>query len=184
MNGDSRNILALNQTCRLIQNECAQLFYNVNSFTIRTGKAGDVHFLLNSFRSRIGIQNATALRSIMIETARFIWTGLPQPRKIESPLTELVLALEQECISHPACEFGVRFSFEFGEGQARYGPYLRRVVRETIDLRHLRASWRRILEGLLAEVTENEAGPHTKAALLFLFFELREWYKKNLRISL
>ena len=176
--GTQLHILALTQVCKAVRSECTQLFYAVNSLTIRTGSVVYVPELLDGFRSRIGTLNGQALRDIIVELPRFVWRGGiwhggPGPRDIQRRLTTLINVLQEDSVVYDACAFGARYSFEIHQ-QRRGGGYIREVVHGTLDVRNLVTSWQRILEDLHGRIEGCVNGREFKKALQFLSRELTQ----------
>ena len=164
------NILALTKTCKNVRRECTQIFYAVNTFALRVANVDEIEQLLRLFRLHIGTTNDSALRSVVIELARFVCKDPSNCPDVEPTLSATLGILKAESATHGNCTFRVKFSFEIVSSNSRRQPD--HVVYGQLDLSNLDISWQRLLSKIEGERKEVKGHSNAGRALLFLHYEL------------
>ena len=111
--------LALLRTCKAVRDEYALTFYSTNNFTLSAVKPMEVQSCLESFRSLLGAFNASALRSVTIDTGKLAWVRHPRGHppidtgpSASTKYTSVLSTLQEESDKLPECHFSLTFGVE------------------------------------------------------------------------
>ncbi|KAK5124197.1 hypothetical protein LTR85_001900 [Meristemomyces frigidus] len=154
--------LALAMTCRVINEECQQLFYAANAFELRAALHSNGTTTLGGFCETIGGRNSAALRSVTVDAHEVYLVDPSHIALYSGRLETLVYGLLQDVGRHATCE--VYLTFMFRSVLARDGTLEEFGVK--LDMRSHKQSWDAFLEQMRKELAIRGVWSHQSQAIV------------------
>ena len=153
-----RKLLALTETCRAIRDECTQLFYATNEFSLvlRTSSRGlkKLPLALQNFYTTIGESNSRALRRIVVDLTPYWKDDWECQDEVLDSLCAFFDSVQQNLPkSDIPCKSKVKCHFMYTLGSSAKIP---QYIGITLDLQALYSSWHNAMK----RVEEEKKNPH------------------------